>query len=384
MLTTLAVQGYRSLRDLAVPLGRITLITGPNGSGKSSLYRALRLLKALAEGQIARNLAMEGGMPSVTWAGPERIAAAMRSGLHPVQGTTRKKPVSVRMGFGGDDYGLAVDLGLPKLGSAFPLDPEIKTEKLWTGPRYRPSACFAERRGPHAQTRSQAGHWDTLRVDLQTHDSMLTDALDPRRAPELLSLRDHLRGWRFYDHLRTDPDAPARRPQIATQTPVLADDGCDLAPAIATIRAIGDAEGFDAAVDDALPGTQAQVAMVDGYARLEILQPGMLRPLQASELSEGTLRALMLAAALFTPRPPGLLVLNEPETSLHRDLLPALARLVARAAEDTQVIVVSHAPVLVEALEALPHCQAVHLTKDLGETVSEPDVRTHWAWPKRA
>ncbi|WP_156743190.1 AAA family ATPase, partial [Occultella aeris] len=48
MLTTLAVQGYRSLRDVVVPLGRLTLITGANGSGKSSLYRSLRLLTAAA------------------------------------------------------------------------------------------------------------------------------------------------------------------------------------------------------------------------------------------------------------------------------------------------------------------------------------------------
>jgi len=44
MLSTLAVAGYRSLRELIVPLGKLNLVTGPNGSGKSNLYRALRLL----------------------------------------------------------------------------------------------------------------------------------------------------------------------------------------------------------------------------------------------------------------------------------------------------------------------------------------------------
>ena len=59
-------------------------------------------------------------------------------------------------------------------------------------------------------------------------------------------------------------------------------------------------------------------------------QPGLLRPLKAAELSDGTLRYLLWIAALLSPRPPELLVLNEPETSLHPDLLPALARLIAR------------------------------------------------------
>jgi predicted ATPase len=48
MITKLAISGYRSLRDCALALGRVTVVTGPNGSGKSSLYRALRLLADVA------------------------------------------------------------------------------------------------------------------------------------------------------------------------------------------------------------------------------------------------------------------------------------------------------------------------------------------------
>ena len=59
----------------------------------------------------------------------------------------------------------------------------------------------------------------------------------------------------------------------------------------------------------------------------------MLRPLTVAELSDGTLRFLLLVAALLTPRPPELMVLNEPESSLHPDLLPGLAQLVVTTAE---------------------------------------------------
>jgi len=48
VLTTVAVQGYRSLRDVVLPLDDLTVVTGSNGSGKSSLYRSLRLLAAAA------------------------------------------------------------------------------------------------------------------------------------------------------------------------------------------------------------------------------------------------------------------------------------------------------------------------------------------------
>src|SRR6185503_14075005 len=97
-------------------------------------------------------------------------------------------------------------------------------------------------------------------------------------------------------------------------------------------------------------------------------QHGLLRPMRAAEFSDGTLRYLLWIAALLTPRPPALLVLNEPETSLHPDLLPALARLIARAAKASQVLVVSHAPRLIAALEEMRDCNSITLEKQLGET----------------
>jgi predicted ATPase len=51
MMTRLAISGYRSLRDIRVPLGA-HVVTGANGSGKSSLSRALKLLADIAQGRI--------------------------------------------------------------------------------------------------------------------------------------------------------------------------------------------------------------------------------------------------------------------------------------------------------------------------------------------
>src|SRR5215212_10969716 len=103
MLNILAVSGYRSLRDLVVPLDRLNLVTGANGSGKSNLYRALRLLAEIAQGRVIPSLAREGGLQSTLWAGPEQISAAMRRGDQPVQGVLRKGPVSLKLGFATDD-----------------------------------------------------------------------------------------------------------------------------------------------------------------------------------------------------------------------------------------------------------------------------------------
>ena len=144
-----------------------------------------------------------------------------------------------------------------------------------------------------------------------------------------------------------------------------------------------------AAVEDAFPGTGVGVADHGGRFELELRQTGMLRALTARELSDGTLRYLLWIAALLTPRPPQLLVLNEPETSLHPDLLPALGRLIAVAARQTQVIVVSHANRLIAALDESAgelDYQALHLEKQMGETQvanTRAEQLPAWSWLER-
>ncbi len=115
-------------------------------------------------------------------------------------------------------------------------------------------------------------------------------------------------------------------------------------------------------------------------------QRGMLRPLDAAELSDGTLRYVLWIAALLTPRPPAVMVLNEPETSLHPDLLGALARLISRASEKSQVIVVTHAAKLIAALSEQPGINPIVLEKNFGETSIAGMKRMNtpaWHWPGR-
>jgi len=384
MITRLTVSGYRSLRDLRLVLGRLTVVTGANGSGKSSLYRALRLLADVAQGRVIQSLAAEGGVQSTLWAGPATIAASVRRGEHKVE-PLRPTKVSLKLGFAGEDYGYAIDLGYPPPvpPSMFNLDPHIKVEALWTGERLGRANLFAERRGPAVRIRGATGEWRQAATALASFDSMMTHCADPHDGVELLTLREHMRDWRFYDHLRTDRDAPARRPQIGSYTPVLDGDGANVAAALQTVREIGDAEGLAAAIDDAFPGSGVEVVSNEGWFEIEMRQHGLLRPLRAAELSDGTLRYLLLVAALMSPRPPALMVLNEPETSLHPDLLGPLARLIALAAERSQIVVVSHAGDLVRALEDAGALR-IGLEKSFGETVIDGDgERPRWEWPVR-
>ena len=383
MLTTLAVENYRSLRDLVLPLSRLTLVTGANGSGKSSLYRALRLLADASRNGAVAALAREGGLRSTLWAGPEY---APKSGR--VQGTVRTGPVGLRLGFTGDEFGYALDLGLPAhRATQFNLDPEFKRECLWRGEVLRPAALLADRAGPTVRARGDDGAWSPRPHRIGLADSMLGEFA----WPEVLLLRERIRSWRFYDQFRTDADAPARASRIGTRTPVLGHDGADLPAALQTIREIGDAAALDAAVADAFPGSRVEVVNVDTRFGLRFHQAGLLRPLDAAELSDGTLRYLLLIAALLSPRPPELLVLNEPETSLHPDLLAPLAALIATAARRTQLIVVTHARPLIGAIEAAgetmdEQVRVLTLVKEQSRTTLAGQGlldRPSWHWPKR-
>ena len=398
MLTTLAIENYRSLRRLVLPLGRLNVVTGANGTGKSSLYRALRLLADASRNGAVAALAREGGLSSTLWAGPENISKAVRRGEQPLQGTVRSKAVSLRMGFASDDYGYAMDFGLPQpLGgergkpSAFSLDPEIKREALWAGPFLRPASLLVERGGGGVRIRDGDGKWHDGGHALQPFDSMLSEFADPERAPELLTLRERMRSWRFYDHLRTDADAPARQVQIGTRTTVLGPEGSDVAAALQTIREIGPQGALDVAIEQAFPGSKVEIRNNAGRFEIAFHQHGLLRPLSGAELSDGTLRYLLWVAALLTPRPPALLVLNEPETSLHPDLLPALANLVVTAAKDTQVIAVTHSRPFLAALQAGSDetdldFRTIELVKEFGQTAIEgqgPLDEPPWKWPSR-
>ena len=386
-ITHLAVAGYRSLQQLTLPLGGLTLVCGANGSGKSNLYRSLGLITAAARGDLVAALAAEGGLPAVFWAGPERTTREMRRGEQPVQGSSgRREAARLRLGIACETLSYAIELGYraDDHTSAFVLDPEIKREWIWAGGPFHPRSLLVQRTGAVVERCGEGGPSHPLALEVSPHESLFTAVSDPLEAPEVFQLRQTILSWRFYDSFRTDRQAPARSGRIATRTPSLAGDGGDLAAAVQTILEIGDADAFQDAIADAFPACRLTVDIAQPIFRLQLHQPGLLRPLEATELSDGTLRYLLLAAALFSPRLPPLLVLNEPENSLHPDLLAPLARLIAAVAERTQVWVVAHAEALITALEATPGCRLLRLERELGATVLPGQTvleRAAWRWP---
>lgn len=347
MISHIHIKGYRSLRDLHLKLSRVNVITGGNGVGKSNVYRALALMQKMADGSFAQSLAEEGGMPSVLWGGD-----------------WGKEPRRISWQVAHENFSYEMICGLIPSGpsTAFRTDPDIKSESVRLSERE-----VATRKGPMVKIRSLQGKMEHLELPMHGPESMLSELRDNTRYTALSAVRFTLMDWRFYHQFRSDADSPLRRPLVGFWSPVLSHDGSNLAATLQTIIESAKCD-LSAIVAEAFPEMEWSAVAGDGRFELSLSKPGMSRSLTAAELSDGTLRYFCLVAALLSPNPPPLVVLNEPENSLHQGLLEPLAGLISQVPETTQIILVTHSPTLADALEQRCEAKRIELIMEDSQT----------------
>lgn len=333
--------GYRSLQRIHYPMSRLDVFVGPNGAGKSNLYRGLELLRAAAANTLGPELAREG-LDHAMWAGRSR------SGPRTIQ---------LSAGFSEPDrlettYRYEVDVGYPPpVSAAFAAEPQVKSERLtYLGGR-RPVRLM-EREGLSVMARGEDGRPLEIDIDLLDSETVLGRLEDPARYPSLDLVRRTLLEWRFHHGLRTDADSPLRKPCVAVASPTLASDGSNLAAVFATLAHIrGDTVELERMIDGAFPGATLNIPEPGRTARFSMSFPDFpQREFEAAELSDGTIRFLGLAGALMAYRLPPFIALNEPESSLHPDLMAPLGAMVCKAAQRTQVWLVTHSDRLAQAI----------------------------------
>jgi predicted ATPase len=340
---------FRSLKAISYPMSNLDVFVGANGVGKTNLYRALELLQSAAANTLARDLARDGGLESAMWAGERRPSKPARIHLAVGLADGARKGASAAL------YRYEVEVGFPprEASAAFQAEPQIKTESLSYVARARTSR-LVDRRGPSVMARGENGRPTQIDIDLLDSETVLGRLEDPSRYPELDVVRRTLLQWRFYHGLRTDPASPLRQPCAAIATPALASDGSDLAAVFATLAHVRqDTVDLTRLIDQAFPGAKLVVPPPDRTATFGMCFPEFPhRVFEAHELSDGTLRFLALAGALLAYRLPPFIALNEPEASLHPDLMEPLAQLVVQAADRTQLWLVTHSTRLAEAIVA--------------------------------
>ncbi len=359
-LSAVEITGYRSIRKIRFPVRQLTVLVGGNGVGKTNLYRSLELLQAAARGSLADEIAREGGLGSIFWAGGKNLSPD--GGFDPMyrtDGYRKGEGNSLRLaasfadlGDGSFDptYRLEVGFASKEAVAAFPNEAQIKTESLEWQQRGK-TVSLMDRKGGMAWARDAAGRREVANDDMLASETALA-ALSGRS--EIALVRDSLIAWRFFHGFRTDADSALRRPSRAVTSPSLASDGSNLGAVLATLHHIrGDRIDLDRAIEDAFPGAELVIPEVGEFASFGMRYAEMpKRVFQPHELSDGTLQFLALAGALLSYRLPPFIALNEPENSLHPNLLPMLARLIVKAAERSQIWVVTHARELADAIAA--------------------------------
>jgi len=201
-----------------------------------------------------------------------------------------------------------------------------------------------------------------------------------------MAIQRDLAGWRFHHAFRTDSDSPIRQPQVAVCSPLLDSDGANLAAVLATVLHLKDGprdylrSEIGQAINEAFPGAMLQFDEAAGRHAVALQTQDFRRAFAAHEMSDGTLRYLCLVGALCAYRSPPFIALNEPEASLHSELISPLAKMILRASEDTQMIVVTHSHQLADILEVEGAATRVSLEKRQGETVLSSRTSGDTSW----
>lgn len=343
-LAALTASQYRSLRSIRMELGRVNLFIGGNGVGKSNLYRALQLVQSAVRGHFAGEIAGEGGMMQVLWAGPRRNHEPARAVFS----------VEVEDEVNGLTFAYRVEAGLrpPKAAAGFMFEPQVKAE-VFSVDTGRGPVVIMKREGPGIFLRDERGRMVPFGETLLTSETAISVLAHEGTAPEISTFCRFVDQWRFFHGFRTDAGSPLRQPCLAVTSPLLDEDGANLAAVFATLSVTReDTVDLDRAVASALGGARLVIPEPETQASFGLSLPEFeKRIFSARELSDGQLRFLALAGALLSYRAPPLIALNEPESSLHPDMIEPLADLIARAAEKSQVWIVTHSERLAEAVQ---------------------------------
>jgi predicted ATPase len=333
----LQVSGFRHLHDLDVPLRRLNVLIGANGVGKTSILEVMRLLSASADGRLQETIASAGGVGSLITHGRQQ---------EPMK-------LALTMPFK-DDEPLEYVLKLQQSALGYELPLEQLTQR-----RNKPDARdsyfkFIDSHGseiwyfkPDAK-KLVAPTWSH-----KQRETSLSQV--PKMFPEAEKFRGVLASSAFYHALNVSPRAPVRLPQAVQQVFLPGQDGEDLVSCLYYLRET-ERDRFEA-IEDALrvafPNFEHMTfpPVAAGTLALGWEERPYSKPFNAHQLSEGTVRFLWLATLLQCPELPTVTLIDEPEVSLHPEMLRLLSGLFREAATRTQLIVATHSERLVRFLE---------------------------------
>jgi predicted ATPase len=336
-IESLRVENYRALHKVALDnLTPMTVLLGPNGSGKSTVFDVLNFLSECF--QLGLRYAWDRRGRS------KELKTRGATGPIVFDLKYRESPETPLI-----TYHLAIDEGSK--------GPEVIEEWLqWRrGSRGQAFRFLDFRRGVGKAVNGDAPDADDVRVqtNLRSPDLIAVNTLGQlTEYPRVAALREFITDWYVSclstDHTRNQPEAgPQER---------LSKGGENLANVIQYLK-----EQHPERLSAILTVLRARIPrldrvdaqpMPDGRLLLQIKDAPFDQPILSKFASDGTLKMLAYLIVLHDPEPPRLIGIEEPENFLHPRLLPELAEECRAAAEQSQLVITSHSPFLLNVLRA--------------------------------
>lgn len=349
-IQNIQIKGYRSLKDVSWRPEKLNVIIGPNGAGKSNLLRALALLQSSASGDMPKAILKQGGIAPLLWDGSAKeIAWVLKTDPIGDNRDVRREA-------------LTYELRVQRLGStsSYRVQHEILGNySLVKAGKETDPFKFLERSEWHTVT------FDAERRKLSAHEGSVPDdqallslVAGPFGNPIVMSFRERLVSWSIYHDIHVDQEATLRQAAVARFENRIASDGQNLIPVLHTLYT-GDRE-FKKSVDSAMRAAFSEdfeelifPPAADQRVQLRIRWRSLKTEQSAADLSDGTIRFLLLLAIFLSTKPGDLIAVDEPEAGLHPGMFPIIAELAAEASERTQVVLTTHSPQFLDAFQAV-------------------------------
>jgi predicted ATPase len=336
----LCVEGYRSLVDVTLPLRPLNVMIGPNACGKTSFLEIFQLLGEATQEKLADALERRGGFGSVLSKAGEGSSHLRVELIVDVESEQSKEPMYYRFELVPRDVGYLIALEQLE----WKRDPSAATPFFYIDARSE-RVLYAD----IEHTRSfSPPTWSY-------HYTELALAQVPRIHTGAEALRSALARTRTYSYLDVRPRSVVRLPQALTPTTSPGANGENLYSALYNLRATESDvyEHIEEVLHIAFPGFRRLEFPVVGAGEVALAwyQDDLTSPLYASQLSEGTLRFMWLVTVLLSPQISPITLIDEPEVSLHPELLKLLAEVLQDASSRGQIIVATHAAELIRWLQ---------------------------------
>lgn len=332
----LRIRNYRALRDVELKdITPLTVLLGPNGSGKSTIFDVLAFLSECFNVGLRKAWDKRGRFNELRTRGEDSPIV--------IELKYREEPNTPLI-----TYHLAIDENVK--------GPYVADEWLqWRrGQRGKPFRFLDFREGAGRVVSGELPDERDERVDegLDSTEMLAVNSLGQfAKHPRVSALRRFISSW-YLSYLTADSTRgiPEAGPQER-----LSSTGDNLPNVIQYLKEQHRTrlEEILSALSHRVPRLERVDAemLADGRLLLQIKDAPFERPILAKYASDGTLKMLAYLTVLYDPEPPQLVGIEEPENQLNPRLLSELAEECRSAAGRSQLMVTTHSPSFVNALQ---------------------------------